>query len=124
MSCRRTSTVLPSWSRTIPGKSQSVADLRQLVKQKLDELGSTIDASKAGHQADALAIVNNDSGFRLMLQIRQKIAAMQAEEDRLLEVRQESAARSGMLLQAGVAHRVSADRNPRRFDRALHPPVV
>jgi signal transduction histidine kinase len=73
------------------------------VKQKLDELGSTIDASKSGHQADALAIVNNDSGFRLMQQIRQKIEAMQADEDRLLEERRQSAARSGMLLEAGVA---------------------
>ncbi len=86
-----------------PGQVASVADLRQVVKQKLDELGSTIVASKAGHQADALAIVNNDSGIRFMQQIRRKIAAMQAEEDRLLEVRQETAARSGMLLQAGVA---------------------
>ena len=86
-----------------PSQVASVADLRQFVKQKLDELGSTIDASKAGHQSDALAIVNNDSGLRLMLQIREKIEAMQAEEDRLLEVRQENAARSGMLLEAGVA---------------------
>ena len=107
-----------------PSQVASVADLRQVVKQKLDELGSTIDASKAGHQADALAIVNNDSGFRLMQQIRRKIAAMQAEEDRLLEERQETAARSGMLLQAGVAIAFLLIVILGRFDRALHPPVV
>jgi signal transduction histidine kinase/CheY-like chemotaxis protein len=86
-----------------PRQVAATADLRQLVRQKLDELVATVDASKAGHEAEALAIVNNDSGFRLMVQIRQKIAAMEAEEDRLLTERQESEARSGTLLQAGVA---------------------
>jgi signal transduction histidine kinase/CheY-like chemotaxis protein len=86
-----------------PRQVAATADLRQLVRQKVDELGSTVNASKAGHQAEALAIVNDDNGFRLMVQIRQKIAAMEAEEDRLLTERQESEARSGTLLQAGVA---------------------
>ncbi len=86
-----------------PRQVAATADLRQLVRQKVDELGSTVNASKAGHQAEALAIVNDDNGFRLMLEIRQKIAAMEAEEDRLLTERQESATRSGLLLQAGVA---------------------
>ena len=86
-----------------PRQVAATADLRQLVRQKVDELGSTVNASKAGHQGEALAIVNDDNGFRLMLEIRQKIAAMEAEEDRLLTERQESATRSGLLLQAGVA---------------------
>ena len=86
-----------------PRQVAATADLRQLVRQKIDELGSTVNASKAGHQGEALAIVNDDNGFRLMLEIRQKIAAMEAEEDRLLTERQESATRSGLLLQAGVA---------------------
>ncbi len=86
-----------------PRQVAATADLRQLVRQKVDELGSTVNASKAGHQAEALAIVNDDNGFRLMVEIRQKIAAMEAEEDRLLTERQESATRSGLLLQAGVA---------------------
>jgi signal transduction histidine kinase/CheY-like chemotaxis protein len=86
-----------------PRQVAAVADLRQLVKQKLEELASTVDAYKAGHRAEALAIVNNDSGFRFMVQIRRKIAAMEAEEDRLLAERQQSATRSGLLLQAGVA---------------------
>ncbi|HTC05021.1 MAG TPA: CHASE3 domain-containing protein [Xanthobacteraceae bacterium] len=86
-----------------PAHEQSIAALRQLIKDKLDELRSTIDEAKAGHADAARAIVNNDSGFRLMQQINQRLAAMDAEEDRLLNSRQAAAARSGKLLQAGVA---------------------
>ena len=86
-----------------PAQQQSVVGLRQLIKDKLDELRSTVDEAKAGHADAARAIVNNDSGFRLMQQINQRLAAMDAEEDRLLTARQATAARSGMLLQAGVA---------------------
>ena len=77
--------------------------LRQLIKDKLDELRSTIQEAKVGHADAARAIVNNDSGFRLMQQINQRLAAMDAEEDRLLNSGQAAAARYGKLLQAGVA---------------------
>jgi signal transduction histidine kinase/CheY-like chemotaxis protein len=86
-----------------PQQQTAIAELRRLIKEKLDELRSTLDESKAGHAAAALAIVNNDSGYRLMLQIRQQITSMQGVEDDLLASRQSGAARSGMLLQAGVA---------------------
>jgi signal transduction histidine kinase/CheY-like chemotaxis protein len=86
-----------------PRQQSAIVDLRRLIKEKLDELRSTVDENKAGHAAAALAIVNNDSGFRLMLRIRQQITSMQGEEDDLLASRQSGAARSGMLLQAGVA---------------------
>ncbi len=86
-----------------PAHEQSLVALRQLIKDKLDELRSTIDEAKAGHADAARAIVNNDSGFRLMQEINQRLAAMDAEEDRLLNSRQAAAARSGKLLQAGVA---------------------
>ena len=82
---------------------QFMVALRQLIKDKLDELRSTIDEAKAGRPDAARAIVDNDSGFRLMQQINQRLAAMDAEEDRLLNSRQAAAARSGKLLQAGVA---------------------
>jgi signal transduction histidine kinase len=89
--------------RDNPQQLQNLPQLRQLITDKLDELRSTIDAYKAGNSAAALAVVNNDTGYRLMQEIRQLIEAMQAEEDRLLAARQSTAARSGMLLQAGVA---------------------
>ena len=86
-----------------PRHLQNLSQLRQLINNKLDELRMTLDAYKAGNRDAALAIVNNDTGYRLMQEIRQLIEAMQTEEDRLLRARQSTAARSGMLLQAGVA---------------------
>jgi signal transduction histidine kinase/CheY-like chemotaxis protein len=84
-------------------EQQGVVELRQLVKGKLDELRMTVDYRRAGRNEAALAVVNNDSGQRLMEDIRARIAAMQAGENRLLVERQSAAERSGMLLQAGVA---------------------
>jgi signal transduction histidine kinase len=86
-----------------PRQQKALAALRPLVTQKLDELRSTIDESKARHRDTALAIVNNDTGFKLMGQIRERITSMQAEEDQLFTQRQADAAWSAMLLQAGVA---------------------
>jgi signal transduction histidine kinase len=82
---------------------QSLAQLRSMISAKLDELRSTIEAHDAGHQDEALAIVDNDTGFRLMQQIRQQITAMQDAENTLLASRQAAAERSAMLLQIGVA---------------------
>jgi signal transduction histidine kinase/CheY-like chemotaxis protein len=86
-----------------PAQVKDLPQLRQLINDKLDELGATVDAYKAGHSDTALAIVNSDKGFRLMQEIRRSIDGMQAEEDRLLTARQSTAARSGLLLQVGVA---------------------
>ena len=86
-----------------PEQIKNLAQLRQLIQDKLAELGATVDAYKAGHNDAALAIVNSDKGFQLMQEIRRSIDTMQAEEDQLLTTRQTVAARSGILLQAGVA---------------------
>jgi signal transduction histidine kinase len=82
---------------------EAVIGLRQVIRDKLDELRTTVEAAEAGHHDAAIAIVNDDTGFRLMQEINQRLAAMQDEEDRLLTGRQQSATRSAMLLQAGVA---------------------
>ena len=63
----------------------------------------TIAARQAGNTEAALAIVNNDSGFRLMQNIRGHVSTMQQQENRLLTDRQAIATRSAMLLQGGVA---------------------
>jgi len=84
-------------------RQQTLAHLHDLIGQKLAEIGSTLDAYKAGHKDMALAIVNSDNGFELMQEIRRVVETMQAKEDSLLRERQSLAARSEMLLQAGVA---------------------
>jgi signal transduction histidine kinase/CheY-like chemotaxis protein len=82
---------------------QAVARLRQIVADKLAELRSTVDERRAGRPDAALAILNNDSGLRLMQEIRGSLASLQSEEDESLTGRQADAARSILLLQAGVA---------------------
>ena len=84
-------------------QQQAVARLRQIVADKLAELRATVDERRAGHPDAALAILNNDSGFRLMQEIRGSLASLQSEEDESLTGRQADAARSILLLQAGVA---------------------
>ena len=86
-----------------PSHEQALVQLRDLIAQKLAELRSTLSAYKAGNRDMALAIVNSDNGFQLMQEIRRSIDVMQANEDRLLIERQQTAARSEVLLQAGVA---------------------
>ena len=86
-----------------PEQANNLAQLRQLIKEKLAELGATVNDYKAGHNDAALAFVNSGKGFQLMQEIRHGIDTMQAEEDQLLTTRQTVAARSGMLLQVGVA---------------------
>jgi methyl-accepting chemotaxis protein len=76
-----------------PRQLESVAELRKLIHDKLDELRSTIDAYRSEKKNLALAIVNSDNGFQLMAEIRRVIEAMEAEEGRLLTERQTSAER-------------------------------
>src|SRR5580658_7243465 len=86
-----------------PQQLQNLKPLRRLTQEKLAELRNTVAEYKAGHTDVALGIVNSDSGFQLMQQIRQLITAMQAAEDSLFAQRQSAAERSGLLLQIGVA---------------------
>ena len=71
-----------------PQHVREMDQFRQLIEEKFDELENTVDAYQAGHNDAALAIVNNDHGYRLMQEIRELIETMQTEEDRLLAARQ------------------------------------
>jgi len=83
-------------------QQQALNQLRQLIRGKLEELRATIAERKADHADAALAIVNTDEGRRTMDAIRSLLTAMGAEEDRLLALRQSSAATSGLLLRWGA----------------------
>jgi signal transduction histidine kinase/CheY-like chemotaxis protein len=85
-----------------PQQQQAVVRLRGLIADKLAELRRTIEERQANRAEAALAIVNTDQGRRLMDDIRELLSTMQAEEDRLLAIRQASAAASGELLRWGV----------------------
>ena len=82
-----------------PMQQQQVARMRQLVGEKLRELGDTIDMRKAGKTEAALAVVNSDGGQRVMDDFSALVTTMEREEDRLLAQRQASASTFGTLVQ-------------------------
>ena len=66
--------------------------LRQLIAEKLAELQKTVDLRQAGQADQALAIVNNDQGARLMTGIRDAVDTMRQNENHTLEARSATAA--------------------------------
>jgi signal transduction histidine kinase/CheY-like chemotaxis protein len=86
-----------------PTQQQTFARLRQLINVKLNELRQTIADRKAGKADAALALVNTDEGLRIMDEIRKTLVTMQAEEARVLAIRQANAAGSAALLRAAAA---------------------
>ncbi|MGB7367602.1 MAG: CHASE3 domain-containing protein [Methylovirgula sp.] len=86
-----------------PTQQQTFGRLLGLIDNKLKETRETIDDRKAGKIDMALALVETDEGLRLMDDIHAALATMQAEENRVLSVRQASAASSAALLQVTVA---------------------
>jgi signal transduction histidine kinase/CheY-like chemotaxis protein len=85
-----------------PNQQQSVGRLRQLIGEKLNEMRRTLDEQKAGHGEAALAVVNSDASIKTMNDIAELASAMEAEESRLLEMRQSRAGNSDRLLQIGA----------------------
>ena len=75
-----------------PQQIAAISTLRQSVSAKFDELERTINLRKAGRGEDALALVNSDEGQRVMGRIVDQVAAMQGNEDRILEAREADAA--------------------------------
>ncbi|WP_158818513.1 CHASE3 domain-containing protein [Methylocapsa sp. S129] len=86
-----------------PRQRPKVEHLRQAAEDKLRELQRVIDERKAGKSDDALAIVNNDSGSRLMDEIRALAADIVSEESRSLESRQNNSETFALLVRLGAA---------------------
>ncbi len=80
-----------------PDKHQEVAKLRSAIRAKLDELATTVALTRMDKSADAIALMRSGHGRALMIEVRALVAAMIANEDRLLATRTENAARVTML---------------------------
>lgn len=65
-------------------QQQLVADAGRIGDAKLDELDETIRLMRQGRREAALDLVKRGSGLQLMDDLRAKVWAIQAEEDRLL----------------------------------------
>ena len=70
-----------------PFLGKAIRDLRKLIEEKLDELQRTIQLRASGATAKALAVVNDDSGNRLMTDIRRAIATMRDQETQVAQAR-------------------------------------
>jgi signal transduction histidine kinase len=80
---------------------ESVLGLKGLIDAKLDESRETVAAARdRGDFAAAMAIVRAGHGHRVMEQIRDRIRVVQAEESRLLAVRQRAMTATGRALMA------------------------
>jgi signal transduction histidine kinase len=82
---------------------QAVGKLRGLIADKIREMASTVALRKAGSSDSALEIVKTDTGRQIMVDLRQVLSGMDAEENRLLVIRQASAGNLGMWLAIGAA---------------------
>ena len=71
-----------------PAQQERIVLLKDLVKQKENELRETVSLKSEGKSEEAIAIVLSDRGKDIMDNIRFLILDMQEEEERLLEVRE------------------------------------
>ena len=72
-----------------PDQRANMARLEDAVAGKRAEIDRTLSLTKAGRQREALDIVRADGGRQLMDRVRTAVAAVVAEESRVLEVRRE-----------------------------------
>ena len=73
-----------------PQDQELTLRLEQLVRQKLEELGQTIELYKSGRGDAATASVRNDTGKTLMDNIRQLSGDMLANQDQLFDARRQA----------------------------------
>lgn len=77
-----------------PQQAQLIPSLRELARQKIDELSSTVALYQAGKSAEARATVLSDHGKRIMDQIRDLLRRMRERETDLHSWRSQQTARS------------------------------
>ena len=85
-----------------PGQQADFAALQPLIGAKLAELKQTVDLVAVGSSAQALAIVNGDTGNTMMDQIRAIVTRMRDRQSGWLEAAG-NVQRDGQLLEVGVA---------------------
>lgn len=96
--------VMPTFDRLMkltadnPSQQQRLRKMRPLVESRLAELQYTLDLKRAGRDAEALAMVRSNVGKKMMDQLRAQLAAFDAGEARLLEMRAARADRGSLLL--------------------------
>jgi PAS domain S-box-containing protein len=83
-----------------PVQQSRLTLLESKIQAKLAELGETIELRRKGGLGAALAVVESDRGAILMNGIREILASIKAEENRLLKLRVRESQRSATTVQA------------------------
>ena len=89
-----------------PKQQQRIDMLEQLIAEKLEELGQTINLRQAGNLDGAMGIVRTDRGKATMNRVRSTLSDMEAEEQALFAIRRtawEDAASFSVLVNWGSA---------------------
>lgn len=85
-----------------PQQNSNIAVLRSLIVQKLSELRQTVQRRREGDEAGADAVLRSGQGVALMDGIRNILARMRAEEERLMATRAYQARRSAFSMEATI----------------------
>ncbi len=78
--------------RDDPSQYQRAAMLVPLITSKINEMRQTVQLRQAGQTSAAMQIVNTNDGEQMMVQIRQIVGAMEADENALISRRSALAA--------------------------------
>lgn len=85
------------------GQRAELDGLILLIREKLGELGTTIDLYRGGDAEASRTLVREGSGRRLMDEIRTVVRRMEAQETALMEQRQAAVSRIALLIWAALA---------------------
>jgi len=83
----RTLSRLAALTSDNPFQRDRIVELRRVIAEKMAELAQSVTVHDKKDLAAALEVVQTDRGERLMTEARQVVAAMEAEENRLLGLR-------------------------------------
>jgi signal transduction histidine kinase len=86
-----------------PRQRVAISELRKLSGERVSDLRKAIDAYKTKAPGEPVALPSASAQLVPMKTFRDQIAAMTAEEDRLLVVRRQRSATLGLLLRLGAA---------------------
>ncbi|MDO9489590.1 MAG: CHASE3 domain-containing protein, partial [Sphingomonadaceae bacterium] len=110
-----------------PSQQQRLREMRPLIERRLADLERAVELKAAGRDTESMALVRTNLGKRLMDDLRRRLGAFDAGEQRLLELRSQRAESGSMLLLAVtlaglaliLAIAVVAYRSVARYTRAI-----
>ena len=89
---------LAALTRDDPHQRNELADIRVLLEKKLNEMNETVGYQKSGELAKAKALVDTNTGFEIMNNLRAAVGKLHTEQSIALRDQQGTVRRSAILL--------------------------